>query len=92
LEEKIEKISEIDNQNHIYQKTSLISKTVKLHPINYFFHYNFFNYVFKPSYLIVQMMRFFWKKSSGLPGSESAKAKILRVSSKTNYFFSKLFK
>ena len=33
----------------------------------------------QPSYLIVQMMRFFWKKSSGLPGSESAKAKILRV-------------
>jgi ubiquitin carboxyl-terminal hydrolase 14 len=66
LEEKIEKLSEIDNQNHIYKKTSLINKL--------------------PNYLVVQMMRFFWKKGTNIPGQQAGKAKILRVSKKAQKF------
>lgn len=41
LEEQVEKMSHVDNQNHIFNKVSRINKL--------------------PSYLMVQMNRFFWK-------------------------------
>ncbi|CAD8102562.1 unnamed protein product [Paramecium primaurelia] len=56
LEEQLQKISEIDQQTHIYKKTQKIFKL--------------------PSYLLCQMVRFFWKQ--GVQGKEGVKAKILR--------------
>ncbi|CAD8118826.1 unnamed protein product [Paramecium sonneborni] len=56
LEAQIEKISETDQQTHLYKKTSRISKL--------------------PSYLLCQMVRFYWKQ--GVQGKEGVKAKILR--------------
>lgn len=55
---QIEKNSQLDGQNHLYQKTSTISKL--------------------PSYLVVQMVRFFWKDKSAVAGTDATKAKILR--------------
>jgi len=49
LEESLEKKSEFDGLNHIYNKISRINKL--------------------PSYLIVQMSRFFWKKASEASGT-----------------------
>ena len=58
LETKLEKISQIDNINHIYEKKSKFNTL--------------------PPYMLVQMVRFFWKQASDLPHSKPTAAKICK--------------
>ena len=69
LDTKLEKLSEVDNLNHIFQKTIRFNNL--------------------PPYLLVQMVRFFWKEASGLPGSKPTAAKIcktIQYSQRTDIF------
>ena len=58
LETKLEKISHIDQINHIYQKTTRFNTL--------------------PPYMLVQMVRFFWKQASDLPHSKPTATKICK--------------
>jgi hypothetical protein len=58
LETTLEKLSPIDNLNHVYQKTTRFNNL--------------------PNYLLVQMVRFFWKKAEDLPHSKPTAAKICK--------------
>lgn len=58
LETTLEKLSPIDNVNHLYQKTTRFNNL--------------------PNYLLVQMVRFFWKKADDLPHSKPTAAKICK--------------
>lgn len=58
LEGTIEKLSPLDNLNHIYQSTSRFNKL--------------------PNYLMVQMIRFFWKAADDLPNAKPVAVKICK--------------
>jgi ubiquitin carboxyl-terminal hydrolase 14 len=58
LESKIEKLSPLDNSNHLYQSTSKFNKL--------------------PPYLMVQMIRFFWKAADDLPNAKPVAVKICK--------------
>ena len=58
LESKIEKLSPLDNLNHLYQSDSKFNKL--------------------PPYLMVQMIRFFWKAADDLPNAKPVAVKICK--------------